>query len=403
MAGCPSLSTGDAFLSTLLRHIDCQGETIGSAGYQALANPGSPLSLVLTALLTIFIALFGLKMILGQTPSLRDGVMAVVRVGVVLLIATSWPAYRTVVYDVIVQGPAQLGAAIGNPAGLPGARGDMAGRLQVSDDAIVRLTTLGSGRNDLVSTTPRAADGSPENPERAPLADDLAFGLARVLFLSSIVAGFAVVKLGAGILLALAPLFAGLLLFDIARGPFIGWARALVFTLLASLAFTLILGVELALLEPWLTHALQLRQAKVITADAPVELLVLCTGFALALAGAMAILLRLAFTLHIPSIERAVSEPQASPERLELGLGQRPARKLAEGPERAVTLANAVSAAQRREASRAMAYGQGLRVAVAGGVPQSASGRAGPGLARTSTTRRRPRKSAAAALRDRRP
>lgn len=402
MAGCPSLSTGGAFLSTLLRHIDCQGETIGSAGYQALANPGSPLSLVLTALLTIFIALFGLRMILGQTPSLRDGVMAVVRIGVVLLIATSWPAYRTVVYDVIVHGPSQLASAIGAPAGLPGARGDMAGRLQVSDDAIVRLTTLGSGRNDLVSTAPRTADGSPENLERAPLADDLAFGLARVLFLSNIVAGFAIVKLGAGILLALAPLFAGLLLFDIARGPFIGWARALVFTLLASLAFTLILGVELSLLEPWLTHALQLRQAKIITADAPVELLVLCSGFALASAGAMAILLRLAFTLHIPSTVPAASEPQAPPERLEFGLGQRPTRKLAGAPERAVILANAVSAAQRREASRAVAYGQGLRVAVAGGVPQSASGRAGPGLALTSTTRRRPRKSAAAALRDRR-
>ena len=49
MATCPRLSTGEAFLSTLLRHIDCQAQTIGADGYQALADPGSPFALALTA------------------------------------------------------------------------------------------------------------------------------------------------------------------------------------------------------------------------------------------------------------------------------------------------------------------------------------------------------------------
>ena len=51
MATCPRLSTGEAFLSTLLRHIDCQAQTIGADGYQALAAPGSPFALALTGLL----------------------------------------------------------------------------------------------------------------------------------------------------------------------------------------------------------------------------------------------------------------------------------------------------------------------------------------------------------------
>src|SRR5690606_30518818 len=69
MASCPRLSTGDAFLSTLLRHIDCQAQAIGTGGYQALADPASPTIQVVTALLTIFVALFGLAMMMGRTPT----------------------------------------------------------------------------------------------------------------------------------------------------------------------------------------------------------------------------------------------------------------------------------------------------------------------------------------------
>src|SRR5690606_23272413 len=152
---------------------------------------------------------------------------------------------------------------------------------------------------DLTSRSPTGPGGSPVEPERSPVADDLAFGAARVAFLSGVVGAFALVRLGAGVLLALAPLFAALLLFDLARGVFAGWLRALVFTILASIAATILLGVELALLEPWLTHILGLRHARVVTAQAPVELLVLCLGFTAALVGAFGLLLRLAFAVQV--------------------------------------------------------------------------------------------------------
>ena len=41
MATCPAVATGDFFLSTLLRHIDCQAQTVGTMGYQALSDPAS--------------------------------------------------------------------------------------------------------------------------------------------------------------------------------------------------------------------------------------------------------------------------------------------------------------------------------------------------------------------------
>lgn len=394
---CPTLSTGDAFLSTLLRHIDCQAQTLGSVGYQSLADPGAPLSMALSALLTVFIALFGLRMVLGETPSLRDGVMAVVKIGIVLLIATSWPAYRTVIYDVVIDGPGQLTAAIGRPAGLPGAEGDLIGRLQITDSAITRLTTLGSGRNDLVSRPP-ANEGE---PQREPLADDPAFGSARVLFLSATIAAFAIVRLTAGLLLALAPLFAGLLLFDMAHGIFVGWLRALIFSLLASLAVSIILGVELALLEPWLSQMLQLRQVRIVTAAAPIELLVICLAFALALAGSLAVILRLAFTLHLSVAPRREAAPAAAAEPPQVMTAPSERPELQGASPRALAVAGALAAAQRRERASAPSLAVAQQARSMRTTFETADGFAIPAYGR-ALRRARPRKSIGAALRDRR-
>ena len=69
--------------------------------------------------------------------ALRDGVLALVKIGIVLALATSWAAYRTLVYDVALKGPAELAAQIGQPAGLPGAGGGLVHRLGYTDRAFV--------------------------------------------------------------------------------------------------------------------------------------------------------------------------------------------------------------------------------------------------------------------------
>ena len=98
MSGCaPSESFG--FVSSVVHFVDCQAEVLGTGSWQALATPGSTLSLLLTAFLTIFIALIGYNLLLGRGLSVRSGTLAMVKVGAVLALATSWPAYRTLVYD----------------------------------------------------------------------------------------------------------------------------------------------------------------------------------------------------------------------------------------------------------------------------------------------------------------
>jgi type IV secretion system protein VirB6 len=400
---CSPVRTGEQFLSSLLGHVDCQAQALGTLGYQALAAPSSPLSPVLTALLTIFIALFGLRLMLGEPPRLATGVLSIAKIGIVITLATSWSAYGTVVYDVVVDAPGQLGAAIAGPSGLPGADQDMVQRLQQVDTAMRRLTDLGSGRNDLVSLPPVGA--SPEDPQRAPIDDDPAFGWARVVFLSSVVGAAMAVRVTAGVLLALAPLFAGFLLFDFARGVFAGWLRALLFAVLGSLAINLLLGVQLAIMEPWLSQVLQLRQAKVVAGTAPIELLILCLMFAIGLAGSLAVLLKLAFTLHLPASRAAAlggwlqshASPSPAPQTA-------PAWALPPDtpppPSRAAMVAQAVMSNQRRS-SRPTSRSPNLGArAIADGAPSSMSDELVIPDFGQSLRRTKPRKSIGAAIRD---
>lgn len=260
---CPAIRTGEQFLAGALAHIDCQAQTIGAYGFGALADPGSPVSLALGSLLAIFVALFGIRLLLGYPIDGRDVVTDVIKVGIVLTLATSWPAWRVLGYDLVIAGPQDLARAIGLAAQLPGTTGDLASRLQNADGGIAALNAYGSGRLGVAT------------------GDWFQLGFARSAFLTGTLGPLALVRLTTGILLAIAPLMAGLLLFGITRPIFAGWLKGLVMAFLSSLGLTLLLGTELALLEPWLQDALAKRAADYQTLDAPVEILVTTLAFAL--------------------------------------------------------------------------------------------------------------------------
>src|SRR3954463_10419394 len=122
-AACAIAAPDTGFVRWMLGSIDCQAQSLGADSYLAMLAPGSTLSLVLTGFLTLFVALFGYRRLLGHSPDLREGVMSLVKLGFVVALATSWPAYRTLVYDVALRAPAELTADIGVPAGVPGAGG----------------------------------------------------------------------------------------------------------------------------------------------------------------------------------------------------------------------------------------------------------------------------------------
>lgn len=370
---CPGIVDG-AFLPSVLGFIDCQAQAIGSGGYQALAAPGSSLSLMLTGMLTLFIAFFGYRMLFGQAPGVQDGVVALVKIGVVLALATSWAAYRTLAYDVVFHAPADLVATVGSPAGLPGAQGGMADRLGQVDNALIELNRLGVGGRALGTVNAvRTVNGQQmavEEPVQEPgtIFGPFALGTARLVFLTATIAGFASVRLVAGLLLALGPFFIAFLLFEGTRGLFEGWVRGIVAATIGAVAVTILLGIELALLEPWLVQLIALRQAQQSIAGADTELLVVALAFALALLAGLGMSARVAIAFRLPKPWRMAAEPAV---QLRTEQAMRPAlmgsleHVPSEQHSRAAAVAAAVASTQRREAlvgsvaAPARATGQG--------------------------------------------
>lgn len=362
---CPAIHTGESFLATALVHLDCQAQTLGSFGYGALAQPGSPVSLALASLLTIFIALFGIRLLLGYPMAGRDVVTDVLRIGIVLTLATSWPAWRILGYELVINGPQEVAQAIGLASGLPGSSGDLGNRLQTADAAIAALNAYGSGRLGVAQ------------------GDWFQLGFARAAFLTGTLGPLALIRLTAGILLAIAPLTAGLMLFGFTRSIFAGWVKGLVMVFLSSLALTLTLGVQLALMEPWLQDALEKRGAEQQILDAPAELLVVTLVFALISFGVLAIMARVAFhpSMWLSQFVDARTDQRRSSRDEQL---QPPAAPNDEALSRAHLVANSVGDSLRRE-ERLLGD---TRLAGSGALAGSAASAPGPGQGADSATQR---------------
>ena len=133
---CDTIPGPESFAPSAIRFLDCQAQLLGAEGYKALAAPGSAASILLTGMVTLLIAFFGYRMLLGHTPTVREGVLTFVKIGLVLVLATSWPAYQTLVYNIILQAPAELASAIGSPTILPGSGGGLVGRIDAVDQAL---------------------------------------------------------------------------------------------------------------------------------------------------------------------------------------------------------------------------------------------------------------------------
>lgn len=344
---CPRVQTGSEFLERTLAHLDCQAQTIGSFGFQSLAAPGSLAGVVLSALLALFIALYAIRLLFGPGDEPRDLMNVVLKVGIVLTIAISWPAWRTVAYDTVLYGPAEVAAAIA-PSTLPDPRAEFSQRLQSIDSGIATLTYAGTGgEND------RLADNTVTGSFASVALDSgTAFGWARALYLASTIGSLATLRIAGGLLLALAPLFAGLLLFDLTRGVFSGWLRGLALVALGSLALTVLLSVQIALTEPWLADVLERRAARIATPTAATELLALVMAFTIAIAGMMYLLGKITFQQTMAAGRPVVAKIAA------LRQAAGPAAVVQAGParipvhSRAVAVSESVAALVRRESSR---------------------------------------------------
>lgn len=338
---CPEIASGSAFTGRLLAHINCQAETIGSYGYGALADPHSTVSIALTGLLTLFVAIFGIRLMLDYPTFGRDLVGSILKIGIVLTLATSWPAWRVIGYDLIVNGPAEVAGTIAGSTGFPAGNGELRDRLQSADDGLVAVTTYGTGRLPGVDQR--------EDFRGNPLPDESGFGWGRLFFLVGTIAPYAIVRLGGGILLALAPLFSFLLLFDGASSLFFGWLRGLAFAALGSLAITLIQGVQLAVLEPWITDALARRASGEFAPAAATEMAALAFVFLAVTTGILLLIARVSFVSHFSARAVIAGNTNSTIEREGQSLVSEVSRASVETRTRAHATVASVAATLRRE------------------------------------------------------
>lgn len=341
---CGTVQTGQRFVAEVLGNLDCQAQTVGSFGYQALANPASAASIALTGLLTIFVAFYGFRLMSGRMVAGHDLVTDFIKLGIVLTLATSWPAWRTAGYDLVVNGPDEIASALAASSGLP-APADMTARLQQADDGMVLLTIYGTGR---MSGGVNRSDTIGDSFRGIALADQEGFANGRIGFLVGTIGSLGLVRLAAGLLLAVTPLIAGFLLFAGARGVFYGWLRALSTTAFASVALRMAHGIEVALLQPWVNDAIAQREQKILTPSAPTELVALSYSFALISFGLIALAIKVVFFSDF-SISQWLDQAARG---ADWRPAMRPAAALAgdaQAPSRAFLVAQSVAQAQQRE------------------------------------------------------
>jgi type IV secretion system protein VirB6 len=342
---CSAVGQGAGFISSITDYVDCQAQTLGSGAWTALSMPGSTLQLVLTGFLTIFIALIGYNLLLGTALTVRSGTIAFVKIGAVFALATSWPAYRTVVYDLVTDGPGQLVGEIGPRAGVVGSDGTLVQRLDLADHAFAQLAILGPG------TAPADAYQQIAPPPFAGF-DAFALGGARIVFLLTAAGGLVIVRIITGLMLALGPFFIAFLLFDTTRSFFEGWMRVLAGAALGAIGVSIGLGLELAFLDPWLSSALARRMAGEALPTLPTELFVITCLFTAILVAALYACARIARGFALPLIARVEASVESTSRTATSRVGsERSEEGRAAGHERsrAVALASLIHSSSLRE------------------------------------------------------
>ena len=340
---CSAPAEPFGFVGWITASIDCQADMFGSGAFAALAAPGSTLSLILTGLLTIFVALIGYNMLFGRGLDVRSGTLAMVKVGAVMALATSWPIYHTLVYDVVTQAPGQIVAEIGRPSSLPGSDGTLVQRLDLADVALQQLLVLGPGE-------PRLQPAAFASPPATAAFNAQALGGARILFLLSALAGIASVRIVAALMLGLGPYFVAFLLFENTRSLLEGWIRIIGGATIGAIGVAVALAFELCVLEPWLSTVLARRHGGEALPAAPTELLVITALFALVIVATLTASVRLAAAFRLVPWRGALPFRARDQAAAASSSALTRDRELTEMRSRATATANAIASLHRREA-----------------------------------------------------
>ncbi|CAN7250258.1 type IV secretion system protein [Phenylobacterium sp. LjRoot225] len=367
---CAAAANQTGLVEGLLSSTDCHIADLVQTGYGALAGPESHLIAALTAVLTIYVALLGLRLMLGLG-ALRVGdlTLAAVKIGVVLALATNWPLYHRLVFETLFHGPEQLAGELlmGSAAGKPIEA--LRGGLQLAFDEMQAAAHV------YAQKTPGGA--SPWLGGAGFSA--AALNLSSVLMLVSTLGVLLGLKIVLAALLVAGPVFLGFFLFQSTRGIFVGWLRAAIGLALAPLFALLALVLQLQLVQPHLADLAAMRAQGGADAGAgpAVAVLVITLTTAMVTLAGLATSGVVGFSLRLP-LGRSASAAPTSATGAAAGAAwvERAAAPPTdfEPPPRIAAVASAAAALERRDSRLLLEQaGHGRPAGVSNYSPQGAS------------------------------
>lgn len=235
-AQCASALEGvGAGIGASLRAIDCAASEMSQAAFSRIFGAEGAFQLPLQILLTLFVVLLGFGLVTGR---LRIGLSSLmprlVTLGVVLTFATSWIAFQSVFWNLLVLGPDEI-----------------AGGLMGGDGS---ATTIFADKLDVVMYSLMEVSGGEAMGETTSIFSPpgLLWSGGTMLLLGT-VGVLATCKIALAVLMALGPIFIVTALFKATRGLFAGWLKAAVLMALAPLFAVLAGSLMLELATPVLS------------------------------------------------------------------------------------------------------------------------------------------------------
>lgn len=338
---CAAAETG--LVDGLLTSVDCHIGTLVETGYGALAGPDSHLLAALTAVLTIYVAALGLRLMLGLgVLRVGDLTLTAVKIGMVLALASNWPLYQRLVFETLFHGPEQLAGELllGSAAAKP--LDAVRGGLQMAFDEMQAAAAF------YAQKTPGGA--SPWLGGAGFSA--AALNLSSVLMLVSTLGVLLGARIVLAALLTAGPVFLGFVLFPTTRGVFVGWLRAAIALSLAPLFALLALVLQLQLVQPQLAALAALRAQTGDAGGPAIAVLVITLTTALVTFAGLLACAAVGLSLRLPlgrSAEAGAANGAAQPTVAAADRVMTLAPPTAAPPPRVAAVAAAAAAMERRE------------------------------------------------------
>lgn len=216
-------------IAASLQGVDCLAGDMTQAAFGRLFGSGGAFAPALTAILTIYIALFGFALITGRS---RIGVRALiprmVTVGLVLTFTTSWLAYQSYVWGFATAAPDQVATVLSGSEG--SATQVFAQKIEIVFAAIQDATSQ---------------QGQPQQEQVTTFSPQGLLWMGATLLLLGTLGVLVTARIALAVLVAVGPIFIVLSLFPATRGLFTGWLKGIV--MLAITPLFAVLGGSLML------------------------------------------------------------------------------------------------------------------------------------------------------------